>query len=337
MRRLLFSIAVLLGLSAASASAQWILVEPGQVVAGKTLLAASQPHLEDEDRDTNLIFVGEFDEAPEDDIVDLRQGVFTLNVYTNAARLLAWTGETTLGGVPITEISSPKIAGSGQILYRVATPDVSAIMNEVGSVVAQQGESIAPGVALGDIEGVALGLGEKWVIDNTGVFDLARHDTLATFPLKVRNGQQVNDANYFDIANSDGGSFGYGGSVYAFDSSASAKHTGYRVEKGISMSMAYLARATIAESADGNNGLYLDSFWPVDYHGLVLQEGDRINNKTVTQIYPEIELTNNGRLVFSASLDGRQSILMVPEPSTMALALGASVLIVMPMLRRSLL
>ena len=78
MRRSISATVVLLGLFAAPAQGQLILAEPGQVVAGKTLLSASQPHLAGDN--VNLVFIGEFDEAPEDDVADLRQGVFTLNL-----------------------------------------------------------------------------------------------------------------------------------------------------------------------------------------------------------------------------------------------------------------
>jgi len=127
MSRVLSATAILLGLFAAPGYGQLILAEPGQVVAGKTLLSASQPDLSFNE----LIFVGEFDEASEDDVVDVRKGVFTINLSTNSEKLLAWTGEAKLSGSPITEISSPKISGLGEIMFRVATPSLRACLQLV--------------------------------------------------------------------------------------------------------------------------------------------------------------------------------------------------------------
>jgi len=89
--------------------------------------------------------------------------------------------------------------------------------------------------------------------------------------------------------------------------------------------------AIVAALANGEVGLFQDG-------KLLIEEGDHFGNRLVSEIKAEIGLTNVGRLVFSAALDGKQSILMVPEPATNVLACAmTAVLLMWPIrpLRRS--
>jgi len=87
--------------------------------------------------------------------------------------------------------------------------------------------------------------------------------------------------------------------------------------------------AIVAALANGKVGLFQDG-------KLLIEEGDHFGNSLVGEIEPEIGLTNVGRLVFSAALDGKQSVLMVPEPATNVLALSFCVFVVIPAYRLDL-
>jgi len=332
MRQLLCSVAIVIGLFAAPTYGQLILAQPGQVVAGKTLLSASQPDLAFND----VVFVGEFDEEPEKDVVDLRQGVFMLDVNTGASKLLARTGEAAVDGSPVIEISSPKINGFGEVLYRVATENGSAVLNEAGAVVAQQGTEIMPGVVLGDVKSITLNLGNKWVVDDKAIYDLSGNSKVKSVPFDV-GGETITAPRLVDLSNFLGAVFTNGDSVYSWVPPGTLGKVqagpgdvidGQQITRAVSMSFSSSAgSAILAALPDGKLALF-------ENDALVLKEGDLFGTKIISHIGPEISLTEVGRLVFSAAIDGKQSILMVPEPTTMALALVAIAMTSALMLRQ---
>jgi len=326
--------ALMLGLFSAPAQGQLILAQPGQVVAGKTLLSASQPSLAGDN--VNLAFIGEFDEAPDDDVVDLRQGVFTLNIETKAARLLAWTGNTDVGGTPITEVSSPKTNALGEVIYRVATPNLSAVMNETGAVIAQQGSEILPGVVLGDIKSIALNeRTNKVVVDDKAMYRVSPNAIISSLPLDV-HGKTLNEVTHVDRTEFHGMTLTSGDTLFRWVSNSLGNTAlspgdvvdGHEIARGISLVDTDPGEnAIVAALVSGKVGLFQNE-------RLLYQEGDLVLGKTLSSIGPDVSFTNGSVLVFSAALDGKQSILLVPEPTALVLAATALGVFVIPRHRR---
>jgi hypothetical protein len=336
MTRILVSVAVVVGLSAAPAYGQLILAGPGQVVAGKTLLSASQPDLSDDDK--TLIFVGEFDASPDGGSVDLRRGVFTINLATKAEKLLAWTGETELDGSPITDLSSPQVNRFGEVLFRVAKPGVSALMNETGAIVAQQGKEVVPGVVLGDVKSFALSVrSEKLVIDDAGMYSLMSSTMISKLPLQVE-GANIAQPAHLDLNGFDNMTLANEGSLYRWfvpnnfgvlELAPGDAIGGHEISQGLSMAIrSQQGSAIVAALANGKTALFEDNV-------LLLQEDDLLFGKKLGAIAPEITLTDANKLVFSAVLDGEQTVFLIPEPAAIIPALMALAFVVTQFVRRS--
>jgi hypothetical protein len=173
------------------------------------------------------------------------------------------------------------------------------------------------------------------VIDGAGFYDVLHKSVVSRLPMRLE-GYYVTQPRNLDI----GGAITYTdrNSIFSFPGGRALVpgdvFEGHRIQRGISMSTGSFATAFVAVS-EGKTGLYYSESWPVPFGELVLQEGDLVGNKAISDIGPEIKLTKHGRLVFSAALDGKQSILMVPEPTTMALAFMASAFFTMSACRRS--
>jgi len=332
---MLSSVAVMIGLFAAPAYGQVILAGPGQVVAGKALLSASQPHLSEDSK--ALIFVGEFDESPDNSSVDVRRGVFTINLDSKAEQLLAWTGKTVLDGSPITDISSPDVNAFGEVLFRIARPGLSAVVDEKGAIVAQEGKEIVPGAVLGDVKGIALNVGsEKLVVDDSGIYSLRSSTMVFKLPLEAE-GKTVSQPTHLDLNLFDSIALADHGSLFRWSIPSKVGFLvlspgdslgGHEISEGLSLAMNNVGNsAIVAALTDGKTALFANG-------ALIIQEGDLLFGKKLGEIAPEITLTDASKLVFSATLDGKQAVFLIPEPTAIIPALMALAFVVTQFVRR---
>ncbi|MFO0900517.1 MAG: hypothetical protein U0836_24065 [Pirellulales bacterium] len=173
--------------------AQHALIKPGDVVAGKTLTAASDIAVSDTGR---LVFRGAFEEAGKP-----QAGLFDYDLSTKAASLIAST-ETPFDGFALTDVGQPSLSSTGKLVWRGGLDQGAVIFGDSGPLV-KTGDPIGGGkVAVDPYEPLINDAGKTAFFDsNTGY--LLPATAFVSFPFTL-NGSGVgapvpNSATFIDF------------------------------------------------------------------------------------------------------------------------------------------
>jgi hypothetical protein len=155
----LFTAAIALFGLGSPASAQHAIIKPGDVVAGKTISAASDIAVSDTGR---LVFRGAFEEGGKQ-----QAGLFDYDLSTKAVSLIAST-ETPFDGFTLTDVGQPSLSSTGKLVWRGGLEQGAVIFGDSGPLV-KPGDMIAPGkVAVDPYEPLINDAGATLFFDGKG-------------------------------------------------------------------------------------------------------------------------------------------------------------------------
>lgn len=160
--RTLLALAVLFGLGSET-FAQHAIIKPGDVVAGKTITAASDIAVSDTGR---LVFRGAYETGGKQEAA-----LFDYDLSTKAAKLIAST-ESPFEGFTLTDVGQPSLSSMGKLVWRGGLEQGAVIFGEGGPLV-KPGDEIAPGkVAVDPYEPLINDAGATLFFDGNGGFQL---------------------------------------------------------------------------------------------------------------------------------------------------------------------